>query len=106
MKIGLLNRQVTLQKPVATANTIGEQTSTWQDVATVWAYLEPATGSWYYAGMQRESKVDGRIHILYRNDIKSNWRVKYGDRYFIIVSLINSNEANRESIIMFREQLD
>jgi SPP1 family predicted phage head-tail adaptor len=106
MKAGDLRHRVTLQQPVAGSNTIGEIVNTWADVATVWAAVEPATGSWYYAGQQAESKVDGRVRIRYRSDVLPTWRIKFGDRYLTIVSILNPNERNKETVIMYTEQLD
>lgn len=106
MQAGKLRKRIILQQPVAGSNTIGEIVNTWADVASVWAAVEPATGSWYYAGQQAESKVDGRVRIRYRSDVLPTWRIKFGDRYLSIVSLLNPNEAKKELILMFTESLD
>jgi SPP1 family predicted phage head-tail adaptor len=106
MQAGKLRQRIILQQPVAAANTIGETIYTWSDVATVWGAIEPATGTWYYAGQQAESKVDGRVRIRYRSDVLPTWRIKFGDRYLSIVSILNPNERNTETVIMYTEQLD
>jgi SPP1 family predicted phage head-tail adaptor len=106
MKAGDLRHRVTLQQPQVTANAIGEEYATWVDVATVWGAVEPATGSWYYQGQQGESKVDGRVRIRYRSDVLPTWRVKFGARYLSIVSILNPNERNKETVIMYTENLD
>lgn len=106
MESGKLRHRITLQQPQVTSNTIGEEYPTWADVATVWAAVEPATGSWYYAGQQAESKVDGRVRIRYRSDVLSTWRIKFGDRYLSIVSILNPQERNKELTIMYLELLD
>jgi len=106
MEAGKLRHRITLQQPQVTLNTIREEYSTWADVATVWGAVEPATGSWYYAGKQGESKVDGRVRIRYRSDILPTWRIKFGDRYLSIVSILNPQERNIELQIMYSEALD
>ena len=106
MQAGKLRQHVVLQQPVAGSNAIGEIVDTWADVATVWAAIEPATGSWYYAGQQAESKVDGRVRIRYRSDVLPTWRIKYGDRYLSIVSILNPQERNKELTLMYLESLD
>ena len=106
MEAGKLRQHVILQQSVAESNAIGEEIYTWADVATVWAAVEPATGSWYYAGQQAESKVDGRVRIRYRSDILPTWRIKFGDRYLSIVSILNPQERNKELILMYIESLD
>jgi len=106
MEAGKLRQRIILQQPVAGSNAIGETIYTWADVATIWGAVEPATGSWYYAGQQAESKVDGRVRIRYRADVLPTWRIKYGDRYLSIVSILNPQERNRETVIMYTESLD
>ena len=106
MNIGKLRQRVTLQQPVTGSNAIGEVTYTWADVATVWAAVEPTTGALYYAAQQAESKVDGRVRIRYRSDVLPTWRVKFGARYLSIVSILNPQERNKETILMYTESLD
>jgi SPP1 family predicted phage head-tail adaptor len=106
MNAGKLRQRITLQQPVVGSNAIGEETYTWADVATVWGSMEPATGSWYFSGRQADSKVDGRVRIRYRSDILPTWRIKFGDRYLSIVSILNPQERNRETVIMYTESLD
>ena len=106
MQAGKLRQRIILQAPAASSNTIGEEIYTWADVATVWAAIEPATGSWYYAGQQAEAKVDGRVRIRYRADVLPTWRIKYGDRYLSIVSILNPQERNKELTLMYMESLD
>ena len=106
MQAGKLRQRIILQQPAAGSNAIGEVINTWADVATVWSAIEPATGSWYYAGQQAESKVDGRVRIRYRADVLPTWRIKFGDRYLSIVSILNPQERNKELTLMYLESLD
>jgi len=106
MEAGKLRHHIILQQPVAGLNAIREEVYIWADVATVWAAVEPSTGSWYFAGQQGESKVDGRVRIRYRSDVLPTWRIKFGDRYLSIVSILNPQERNKELIIMYTESLD
>jgi SPP1 family predicted phage head-tail adaptor len=105
MEIGKLRHRITLQQPVAGTNAIDEVTTTWADVVTIWGAVEPNTGTWYFAAKQANSKVDGRVRIRYRA-VDPTWRIKFGDRYLSIISILNTDERNKETIILYTEALD
>jgi SPP1 family predicted phage head-tail adaptor len=44
IEAGRLNRRIRLQRPLDVPDGAGGYTRTWQDVATLWAYLEPKAG--------------------------------------------------------------
>lgn len=106
MRIGLLRQRVTIEQPVYTNNTIGEPVTTWSTFATVWAAIEPNTGQAYYLAKQTESTASGRIRMRYRDGIKPTMRVKYGERYFTIISVIQPKENSKELHLIYSEALD
>ena len=106
MKAGELRHRVTLQSPTETLNSINEVVPTWTDVATVWAAVEPNTGTWVFQAKQANSNVKGRVRMRYRSDIQSNWRIKFGSRYLTIESILNPNERNIETVVLYSEGLD
>ena len=106
MKAGELRHRVILQKPTETTNDIEEVVYTWSDEATVWAAVEPNTGSWYFAAQQANSNVKGRVRMRYRSDIDPTWRLKFGDRILNIESILNPDEKNIETIVLYSEALD
>ena len=46
MNIGYMDRRITVQEDTGTANAYGEVSSTWSDVATVWAAMDITTVSY------------------------------------------------------------
>ncbi|MCK9569544.1 phage head closure protein [Candidatus Pacearchaeota archaeon] len=106
MNIGKLRHRITLQSPTATLNAIHETVDTWTDVDTVWAAIEPNTGTWYYAAKQANSNVKGRVRIRYRSDIEATWRIKFGDRILNIISILTPDERKTEIVILYSEDLD
>jgi SPP1 family predicted phage head-tail adaptor len=89
---------------------LGEWVDTYADYVTVWAAIEPLSGTKYFQAQQANSDVTGVIRIRYRSDLESDMRIKYTKggitRYFLIVSFYTIRDANAETQIMYREQLD
>jgi SPP1 family predicted phage head-tail adaptor len=106
MESGKLDKRITLQANIPTKSDNGEFVDTWVDQSTVWAAIEPLSGRAYFAAQQANSDVTGTVRIRYRADVKPSWRIKYGNRYFSIASLVNSKEERAELRIMYKETLE
>ncbi len=100
MRAGDLNKRIELQR-----RTVAGGLDTWATVATVWAAVEPLSGSQYFQNLVASTDITGKIRIRYRADIKPDWRIKLGTRLLHIVSLINWQEQNRELQIMYKEAI-
>lgn len=105
MRIGDLNKRVALQSPTLTADGMGGNTVAWGTEAQVWAAIWPTSAREQIEGGQQTMTVSHRMRIRYRSDVASDWRVKYGDRYFSIVSIINPNEKNAMLDLLCREAI-
>jgi SPP1 family predicted phage head-tail adaptor len=106
MRAGDLKQRIIIQSATHAKNDIGELEDTWGTFATVWAAVEPATGSNYYASKQTEAKVDGRVRIRYRSDLDTTMRILFGSRVLTIVSILQPKENKKETHIMYTEALD
>ena len=76
---------------------------TWVNVAIVYASIQPVTAREQVWGMQTIMTVSHTITIRYRSVLKASWRIKYGDRFFNIISIINVDEANDYLQIVCKE---
>lgn len=103
MKIGDLNKLVTLQLQTKTSDGMGGFTVIWIDHATVWAAIWPLSANESREAMQTGMISTGRIRIRYRANVKASWRIKFGNRFFNIVSILNPNEANEWLDLMVKE---
>lgn len=106
MKAGDLKHRLELQAPIISANDMLETIQTYTTQATVWGAVEPLSGNLLFNAQQANSEAQGRIRIRYRSDIQPTWRVKYGNRYLKILSIINPFERNQELHILYKEALD
>lgn len=103
MRTGDLNKRVTLQYQTKVPDGMGGFTTSWVDAATVWAAIWPVSASEQVQAAQQVMTISHRIRIRYRSVLKPSWRVKFGTRYFAIVSIINPNERNQMLDLMVKE---
>lgn len=96
MRAGRLRKRVILQRPVETQGDTGGVTTTWVDVATVWAGVEPLRGREYESARARNAETTHRLVLRHRDDILQTWRIAFGGRIFRIDELLNIDERNRE----------
>ena len=92
--IGSLRHRIILQKPVIIKDNIGQELEEWQDVATVWASVEPLSGKEYFNAQQTNSEVSTKITIRYLSGITSQMRVTFQKHIYNILSVINFEERN------------
>lgn len=105
MSIGDLRHRITIQKYVATRDSFGGEIQTWQDVAKVWASIEPISGKEYFSSQQVNAEVNTRITIRHLEVITPKMRVVFKDRSFDILSVINIKEKKKELHLMCKENI-
>lgn len=103
MKAGDLRHRITFQYQTKVADGMGGFATTWTDAATVWAALWPTSANEVIAANATSMVVSHRIRIRYRSVLKASWRIKFGNRYFSIVGIINPNEKGELLDLMCKE---
>lgn len=73
MRAGTLRHRLVVQQNNPTKNEFGESVENWTDFATVWAAIEPLTGSerWLQNISADLAQATTRIRIRYRDDINT-----------------------------------
>jgi len=105
MEAGMLNKRITLQYQTKVSNNMGGFVTSWVDAATIWAAIWPVSASEQVQSMQPTMTISHRIRIRYRSILRASWRIKFGLRYFNIVSIINQNEKNELLDLMCKESV-
>lgn len=103
MRIGALNKRITLQHQTKVPDGMGGYTVTWVDSATVWAAIWPTSASEVISANATSMVVSHRIRIRYRSVLRPSWKIKFGTRYFAIVSILNPNEKCEYLDLMVKE---
>jgi len=105
MRIGKLNREITIQYMTVTRDSVGGLSTTWNDEDQVWASIEPLSmgAREYYAAQQIQEKVTHRIIIRHRWGLTSKKRISYGTRMFEIISVVDIEEKHKWLLLICRE---
>jgi len=101
--VGGLKKRVTILKQVRVSDGQGGFTETWQEAGTVWAAIEPISGREYYEAMQLASDVTHRVRMRYM-DLTPHEKIKYDDRVFDIIAVIDVNMEHRELEVLCNER--
>ena len=104
MDTGRLNRRVVIERLEATTDPdYGSMINAWIPTHAAWASIEPLTGREYVAAMAVQAEKTVRIRIRYLAGITSEMRVTHMGHIFMIQSVINPLDANRELVLMCLE---
>ena len=107
MRAGDLRHRIIIQPNTNTSDGMGGMTTTYpeKDWIRVWAAIWPVSATEQLATMKEIMIISHRIRIRYRSGIKPRWRIRFSDRYFNIVSIINPNEKNELLDLMCKEAM-
>lgn len=96
---GRLNRRVTIQRKVGTADAWGQPDLVWTDIATVWAHVLTVTGSGFVnnemvTGGTEVSRTTASIRIRMRRDVDAGMRVVLGASIYEIRAVLPDEEGD------------
>ena len=106
MEAGKLNRRISIQSKVITADADGYPTETWTTVNSPMANIITTGGKEFYAAQKLNAETSCLFCIRYQTGVTVKNRVLYGTRTFDILSVNNVNEANVELQISAKELVD
>jgi SPP1 family predicted phage head-tail adaptor len=102
---GRLNHKIVIQERTETKNSVGEDITTWDTYKWTWAQVTPLTGKEYFSKNEFQSTITNKIYMRYLTGVTPDMRIVWDSRTFDIISVINTDERNRELILMVEEQL-
>lgn len=105
LDIGRLNKRITFCRYVETENELGQCVQALEEVKTVWATVEPTTGKEYYDAQKVRNEQTWNIYTRYFIDINTDMKIKYKERLFNIISVINYREGNEMLKIVCTERV-
>lgn len=99
LRAGLLDRRIRLQRRSAVPDTYGQAVEKWDDIATVWARVEPIAGREPFGQQQFVAKGDVRFTIRFRNDLTPLDRIVYGEREYDVLSVLEVGRGEALQIV-------
>ena len=104
MRIGDLNKIIDIQSKTKTSDGLGGFTETYSTrYSGVYAAINQVSAQEQMQSNQMNMSIIYRIIIRYHGGIKPDWRIKYANRYFSIMSIVNPNEANERLELLCKE---
>jgi len=102
--IGDLNKRIDLIATTKVGDGMGGITETDITVASsIPAAIWPTSAKDITAMNSTTMIISHRVRIRYRSVLRSSWRLKFGNRYFAIVSIIDPNEEHKMLDLMCNE---
>lgn len=105
MDIGRTNKRIKFCRYVEKENTLSQTEQTLKEVKTVWASVEPTRGREYQEAQRIRPELTYKITTRYHKGITPDMLIKFKDRYFQIVSIINVRERNEMLEIICTEKI-
>jgi SPP1 family predicted phage head-tail adaptor len=101
---GALRTELSLQQAELTPDGMGGHTEAWQEIATVFARIEPVSAGARFGAGQTLEEVTHRITLRHRADLGSGMRFVRGSRVFEILTAHDPDETRRYLICRTREE--
>lgn len=102
MDIGKLDQRVTLQSRSVVKDALGQDTITWVDVATVWAQRINQRSAEAFAAAQMGDDDVVELHIRYRADVLTTWRLVWRGVGYDITSVSDYGGRNDRTRLLCR----
>ena len=100
IRAGQLRHRVTLQRPAAVTSPYGQVTTTWADIAEVWADFNPLSVREFIGQGTTQSQVSARVVIRYREDVNAAWRLVHRGKTYNIAGVLADPDSGREYITL------
>lgn len=94
MDIGRTNKRITFCRYEEKENALSQAEQTLTEVKTVWASVEPTRGREYQEAQRVRPELTYKVTTRYHKGITPDMVIRFGERYFNIVSIINVRERN------------
>lgn len=95
--------KISFQNRKSGKNERREPVDVWEDVLETYAYVQPVSGKEQFLSNQNYSTTTHKVRCRYSGLVKTDQRIKFGDRVFDIISAINVLEQNKELEILAEE---
>lgn len=100
MRAGRLNKRIVIEQKTTVDDDFGQPIETWSTFATVWASVEYQSGKEGFTADQLQAELITRFRIRYLANVTALMRVKFSGVVYDIQSVMNTNERDREMLIL------
>lgn len=101
---GAFRTELSLQEATVTGDGAGGHGETWNEIATVFARMEPVSARQTFGAGQTLENVTHRVTLRHRGDLKSGMRLVRQGRLLEIMTVHDPDETGRYQICRVREE--
>lgn len=105
MDIGRTNKRITFYRYEEKETDLLQTEQVLKEIKTVWASVEPTRGREYQEAQRVRAELTYKIITRYHKGITPDMIIKFKNRYFNIISVINVREQNVMLEIICTEKL-
>lgn len=108
LQAGAFRHRIAFQTPTEVQDQVsGEATISWTGIAEVpaWAQFDSRAGREFFQADQVIAVDEHVITIRYQSGIKPDMRVRFGDRYFEIISSRDPNQGKEVLYVLCKERV-
>ena len=105
MRAGSLRHKITFQQLTVANDTWGHSAETWTDEVTTYAAIWTLRGVERMESMKLDNEITHKIRVRYKRDLNPKMRIKFGERYFNILSMVDPDERHIYYEIMANEEI-
>ena len=98
MRIGRLDRRITVQVNTTTQDSSGEDIASWATLVIVWAQVSPKAAAESLQGDQVHATAVTEFRIRYRSDVTVATRISYNDQTYDITGVMEL--GRREGLLI------
>lgn len=105
MRSGLMRKRVTIERATTTLLK-GDAVKTWATLFEAWAEIRPLSARELFSANMTQAEVSHRISIRWRPGVTltTKDRARIGTRLFDLTGVMNTDERNREWVLMAVER--
>lgn len=103
IQAGKYRHVIQIQKMQGGQNGYGETTKDWTTIYTVKAGIFPLGGHEFFRAQEINAEVTHKVHFRYLPNITPDMRILFNGRQFMITSISNYQELNRELQLLVKE---
>ena len=105
MRAGELKKLIDIESHSVTSDGMGASVETWATYKSgIWAAIWPVSANKQIQAGKQAIEITHRIRIRYTIGVTPDMRIKYGNAYFKITSVINVEMENRMIDILAVEE--
>lgn len=108
MRGGTLRHRLTYQEPAVTQNARGEDEKTWNEVAPLWAEVQPLSGNELVLARQQAARATHSVKTRGAVTVKSIgrffWQGQFGSRILYVEGSVDTEERTIERVTLCREE--